>query len=148
MSRQDPSISLRYFLSRIGFGQDNFLSPSPTIFPLKYWLLLFATRKSAIVGVFLYAAKMNKGQYEGHFTPAGATVLPVDSDGKNGWKFHYNGWQADEFDRSTYVRDDAKFGNIKPKSRAGYLDAGTLRKLGLSSERMSNKDPFFNYCSP
>ena len=89
---------------------------------------------------------MNRGQYEGHCTPAGATVLPVDSDGirqTNGWKFHYNGWQADEFDRSTYVRDDAKFGNMKPKSRAGYLDADTLRKLGLSSERMSNKDPLF-----
>ena len=95
--------------------------------------------------MYSYAPKMNKGNYEGHFTPAGATVLPEDSDGireTNGWKFHYDGWKMDEFDKSVYVRDDAQFGNLKPKSRAGYLDADTLRKHGLSSERMKD-DPLF-----
>ena len=98
---------------------------------------------------YSFAPKFKAGKggrkYVGHESPAGAIVLPADDDGNrmiNGWKLHYQGWKADSFDKTTYVRDDAAYGNLKPKSRAGFLDADVLRKHGLTADRMA-KDPFF-----
>ena len=74
-------------------------------------------------------------KYEGHFTPAGAKVVPTTPDGSReigGWTFHYNGWKADEFDKATFVRDDASHGNLKPESRKGRLDVDILKKHGLN----------------
>lgn len=96
--------------------------------------------------------------YDGHTTPTGAHVVPPAADGSGrrimaGWEFHYKNWKAEPFDISTYARSTAKFGNLKPESRKGSLDASILRKHGLNSERMRH-DPLFFYqllfpfCSP
>lgn len=99
--------------------------------------------------LYSFAPKFNSSskKYEGHFTPALAKVVPINSDGIraiNDWKFYYNGWIGDEFDESNYVRDDAAFGNMKPPSRKGYLDVDILLKHGLNADRMKD-DPLFFY---
>ena len=84
-------------------------------------------------------------KYVGHFTPSAAKVVPKDKDGhriSNGWTFHYDGWTCDAFDESTFARGDAKKGDLKPESRKGCLDAGLLKKHGLTAERMK-RDPLF-----
>ena len=81
----------------------------------------------------------------GHFTPAGAKVVVANEFGHrevNGWKFYYNGWKPDDFDRRTFVRGNATRENIKSDDRKGRLDAARLKAHGLTSERMS-EDPFF-----
>ena len=61
----------------------------------------------------------------------------------NGWDFHYKNWKAEDFDVQTYVRTGAKFGDLKPESRRGCLDANVLRKHGLNAERMRHVPLFF-----
>ena len=99
--------------------------------------------------LYPFAARYNsKKKYEGHFTPSGARVVPVNDDGIRqigNWKFHYQGWTADEFDKGTYVRGDAVYGNLKPPSRKGSLDADVLRNHGLTEDRMINGDALFFY---
>ena len=58
--------------------------------------------------------------------------------------FHYKNWKAEDFDVQTYVRTGAKFGDLKPESRKGCLDANMLRKHGLNAEQMRH-DPLFFY---
>lgn len=86
-------------------------------------------------------------KYDGHTTPSGAHVVPQDELGNrkmDGWEFHYKNWKAEEFDEKTYARTGAKFGDLKPESRRGCLDANVLRKHGLTAERMRH-DPLFFY---
>lgn len=86
-------------------------------------------------------------KYLGHFTPALAKVVPPDENGNRevkGWKFHYNGWTPDAFDRQTYVRDDANAMNLKPESRRGSLDVIVLKKHGCDGNRVRD-DPLFFY---
>ena len=98
--------------------------------------------------LYSFAPRFNASKkYEGHFTPAGAKVLPKNKDGvraTDNWQFYYNGWVGDDFDKATYVRDDAAYGNMKPPSRKGSLDADVLLKHGLSADRMKD-DPLFFY---
>ena len=99
--------------------------------------------------LYSFSPKINAStkKYEGHFTPAGAKVVPTTPDGSReigGWTFHYNGWKADEFDKATFVRDDASHGNLKPESRKGRLDVDILKKHGLNATRMKD-DPLFFY---
>ena len=100
--------------------------------------------------LYSFAPRINAStkKYEGHFTPAGAKVVPINKNGirKVGdWTFHYNGWIGDEFDKNTFVRDDAVYGNLKPESRRGCLDVDILKKHGLDATRMHNGDPLFFY---
>lgn len=93
---------------------------------------------------FTFQPTYKNSKYAGHESPAGAKVVPKDAQGDrvvNGWKFFYDGWQPSEFDKETYVRGDAKMGDLKPKSRKGKLDVKVLKKHGLNTLRM--KDPFF-----
>jgi hypothetical protein len=86
-------------------------------------------------------------KYLGHFTPALAKVVPPDETGNRevqGWKFHYNGWKPDEFDRQTYARGDASAMNLKPESRRGSLDVNVLKKHGCDGSRVRD-DPLFFY---
>jgi hypothetical protein len=98
--------------------------------------------------LYSFEAKYKKGGvYCGHFTPAGAMVVPVNEKGEreiNGWRFHYNGWTPDAFDVGTYVRDDATQQNLKPDSRRGSLDVNVLRKHGCDADRVRS-DPLFFY---
>ena len=99
--------------------------------------------------LFSFAARHHSStkRYEGHYTPANAKVLPPNAAGirtVDNWEFFYNGWTAGEFEKSTYVRDDAVYGKLKPSSRQGSLDGDILRKHGLTAERMMN-DPLFFY---
>jgi hypothetical protein len=85
-------------------------------------------------------------RYVGHTAPAGAKVVPANEYGiheVNGWKFYYLGWEPDEFDAATFIRDTANRECLKPADRKGCLDADRLRTFGLTAERMKN-DPFFS----
>ena len=99
-----------------------------------------------------YGQMNNRGPkvYVGHRTPAGAKVVPLNDDGVrevNGWKFYYQGWEPDDFDKSTYVRGTAAKECLKPADRKGSLDANRLRAHGLSAKRMKSGDPlFFSSC--
>ncbi len=102
-----------------------------------------------------YGQMNNRGPkvYVGHQTPAGAKVVPPNNYGireVNGWKFHYQGWEPDNFNKSTYVRGTATKECLKPADRKGSLDANHLRVHGLSAERMKSSDPFFfsSCCCP
>ena len=98
--------------------------------------------------LYSFCPKYKTGSvYSGHFTPAGAMVLPVNEHGErelNGWRFHYQGWTPDAFDKSTYVRGEATQHDLKPDSRKGSLDANILRKHGCDADRVRD-DPLFFY---
>ena len=106
--------------------------------------------------LYSFAPKMGgtgKKHYEGHFTPAGAKVLPANESGVrevDGWKFYYDGWHPDTFDIDTYVRDDAKYGDLKPSSRNGCLDVDALRRYGVAADRLIDQDAllFFQMIFP
>ncbi len=92
-----------------------------------------------------YGTEKGKRKYLGHFTPALAKVVPPDENGNRevqGWKFHYNGWKPDEFDRQTYARGDASAMNLKPESRRGSLDVNVLKKHGCDGSRVRD-NPLF-----
>jgi hypothetical protein len=92
-----------------------------------------------------YNAKTKK--YDYHTTPTGARVVPANARGNrfhNGWEFHYRNWTGTVFDWETYSRTGAKYGDLKPDSRKGCLDANILRKHGLTPDRMRS-DPMFFY---
>ena len=98
--------------------------------------------------LYSFCPKYKTGSvYSGHFTPAGAMVLPANEHGErelNGWRFHYQGWTPDTFDKSTYVRGEATQHDLKPDSRKGSLDANILRKHGCDADRVRD-DPLFFY---
>ena len=102
--------------------------------------------------LFSFAPRYNNNtknkKYVGHFSPCGAKVVPANSVGVrqiDNWKFYYQGWTPDDFDKGTYVRDDATQSNLKPASRKGCLDANVLRKHGMTSTRMQDEDALFFY---
>ncbi len=85
-----------------------------------------------------------------HFTPAGATVLPPNEHGHrelNGWRFHYQGWTPDAFDRSTFVRQGATQQDLKPANRKGSLDVDVLKKHGCNADRVRD-DPLLALFEP
>lgn len=98
--------------------------------------------------MFTFTPKFDKkNNYQYHSTPTGARVVPKASNGKRimfGWEFHYNDWKGDKTVEDTYARPGAVFGNLKPVSRMGCLDVDTLKRHGLTSERVRN-DPMFFY---
>jgi hypothetical protein len=63
----------------------------------------------------------------------------------NRWKFHYQGWEPDNYDKSTYVRGTAAKECLEPAEWKGSaLDANRLQAHGLSAKRMKSGDPFFS----
>lgn len=100
---------------------------------------------------FMYQPKYNKqNKYEGHFTSAGATVVP-EKDGKrcvNGWEFHYAGWEASEFAKSTYARNPSTPENLKPPERGPRLDVELLRKHGINEDTMNSPLHFYQLLLP
>ncbi len=102
-----------------------------------------------------YNAKIKK--YDYHTTPTGARVVPANTTTgnrfHNGWEFHYWNWTGTVFHQERYSRTGAKFGDLKPYSRKGCLDANILRKQGLTPERMRSDLMFFYqllflFCAP
>ena len=94
-----------------------------------------------------YNAKTKK--YEYHTTLTGAHVVPANNRGKqihNDWEFHYQDWIGTTFDHKTNSQMGAKFGDLKPDSRKGSLNASMLRKHGLTPERMCSDPTFFTSC--
>lgn len=97
-----------------------------------------------------------KREYTGHFTPAGAKVLKLNNEGKretNGWTFHYQGWNPDNFDKNNYARAGAMKGNLKPVTRRGVLDVDRLKTHGLTKDQVINDPLFFfqllfSICNP
>ena len=94
---------------------------------------------------FTFQAKYDSAKkYKGHYTPAGAKVVPQDDNGQrtmNGHTFYYDGWVPSEFDKSTYVRGSATRDNLKPPDRKGSLDADAMKKMGMNKSRMN--EPLF-----
>lgn len=93
---------------------------------------------------WMFDAVYKNKKYSHHETPSGAKVVTANAVGVrevNGWNFHYNGWEADDFDKQTYVRGNAKRGDIKSKDRKGCLDVQTLKKHGVCPKTL--KDPLF-----
>ena len=83
--------------------------------------------------VFNGQAKTTK--YKHHSLPTGAMPVPKGDDGKrsvNGWEFFYNGWKNE----GPKHRRGATTANMFPKEMEGCLDAGILKKMGLTKERM------------
>ena len=98
-------------------------------------------------GLYSFQAKYKDKKYIGHFTPAGAQVVPKNAEGKrskNGWDFYYDGWEPDEFDKATFVRGSATRKNLKPDGRKGCLDVDVLKKHGLTADRVRS-DPLWFY---
>jgi hypothetical protein len=57
--------------------------------------------------LYSFTPKYEKGKYVNHQTPAGAIVVPENSDGERvvgNWKFHYNGWWPSEFAERLMLR--------------------------------------------
>ena len=72
---------------------------------------------------FSFQAKYSNQKYMGHFTPAGAKIVPPGPDGKRiagGYEFFYNGWEASEFAKGTYVRGEATT-NVGVRSTQTFL---------------------------
>ena len=95
---------------------------------------------------YTFQPKYNKEkEYVDHYTPSGAIVVPENDDGRRemgGYQFYYEGWSPDDFDKETFVRDDATRKDLRPASRMGRLDIDVLKKHGLTKERLE-KDPLF-----
>ncbi|CAJ1934504.1 unnamed protein product [Cylindrotheca closterium] len=89
----------------------------------------------------------DNSQYTGHFLPAGAKPVPLSDGNKkrtcNGWEFHYSPWENK--DSTTSFRSGASTKNMFPESRKGSLNSTTLKKLGLTKERMEKADALFFY---
>jgi hypothetical protein len=87
----------------------------------------------------------SKKRYKHHLLPTGTMAVPLgDSSLKrehSGWTFFYKGWESD----SNFSRRHATRDNMFPKERKGHLDAGKLRSLGLTKERMKDNDALFFY---
>jgi hypothetical protein len=90
---------------------------------------------------FMYQPRYSKGKYDGHSTPAGATVVPADTNGVrsiNNWVFHYKGFEGDEFSWKTYRRVGATAENIKPTDRGPKLDVVLLDKHGIKANTVNS----------
>lgn len=87
------------------------------------------------------------GLYSHHVTPAGARAVPVNpATGKRtegDWEFHYNGWK-DQSNNPAFCRAGSTRDNIFPEGRpSAKLDAKLLEKMGLTPERMKDRDALF-----
>lgn len=90
----------------------------------------------------VFGGRSKTTKYQHHALPTGAIPVPADDDGKrlkNGWEFHYKGWQNP--DRP--YRCGATTSNLFPEEMDGALDADVLKKLGLDEFRMENADALF-----
>ena len=98
--------------------------------------------------MYSFGPKYKKGGvYCGHFTPAGAKILPINDAGTwviNGRRFHYKGWTPDAFNLGTDVQDNATQQNLKPDSQRGSLNANILRKHGCDADSLRD-DPLYFY---
>jgi hypothetical protein len=101
---------------------------------------------------FVFQPKYNKaGKYDGHFTPAGAKVVPANTEGVrsiNDWIFHYDGFDGDEFTWNTYRRVGATAENIKPPERGPKLDVPLLQKHGINSNTINSPLHFYQLLLP
>jgi hypothetical protein len=97
--------------------------------------------------------KKKPKEYRYHAMPAGATPVPInDKTGERtlgDWHFFYKGWNRDEVEEEgdhlhglPIFRSGATRHNMFPASRKGALNADTLRKLGLDTDRMKDKEGF------
>ncbi len=76
---------------------------------------------------YTYQPKYSKGQYLGHFTLGGATVVPENENGERrcgGWQFYYDEYYANEEDLKNHVCAGANSENPLLDSRIGKLDIG------------------------
>ena len=88
---------------------------------------------------YTFQATYKNQKYEGCETPCKAKVVPANAEGKrvvNNWNFFYNGWEPDAFDKDTYVRGNAKRGDIKSDDRMGKLDVDVLKKHGMTADKV------------
>ena len=72
---------------------------------------------SGVWNLYSCTPKYDKGKYIYHQTPAGAIVVPENSDSERSvgnWKFYYNGWWASKFDKNL-CEGTRKKGDMKPK---------------------------------
>ena len=100
---------------------------------------------------YMFQPKYKGNMYEGHFTPCGAKVVPMGSDGVrsvDGWEFFYTGWTPDDFDKSTYVRSPATAKDLKPKERGGKLDVTKLKAHGINDDTVGSPLHFYNLLLP
>ena len=87
----------------------------------------------------------SKGEYVHHALPTGATPVP-EVNGKRtagNWDFFYDGWSG--VGGGNLHRSGATSQNLFPESRKGSLDGDVLKKLGLTSARLQNRDALFFY---
>jgi hypothetical protein len=83
---------------------------------------------------YMFQPKYRGVSYQGHFTPAGAKVVPENVHGRramNGWQFYYDGWVADDFAKSNCVRGGCTAEDMKPKSRGLRLDTSRLKMASI-----------------
>ena len=80
--------------------------------------------------------------------PAGATPAPRNPQTNKrtigDWEFNYTGWKQPLQD-PTLFRQGATKDNLFPESRRGKLDKDLLKKMGLTKERMQDRDALFFY---
>jgi hypothetical protein len=85
-------------------------------------------------------AKGKSLKYIYHASAAGATPVPKvrgkQERERNGWKFHYTGWDAP----LPVYRSGATKGNMFPECRKGSLDGDILIRLGMTEARMLGPD--------
>ena len=92
----------------------------------------------------VYASRSKTAKYKHHALPTGAQPVPKDDNGKrieNGWEFFYSGWKNDNMP----YRRGATTTNMFPKEMEGSLDYDLLKKLGMSKDRIVQKDALFFY---
>jgi hypothetical protein len=86
-------------------------------------------------------------EYIRHELPTGCSPVPLNPSSqrreRNGWQFHYNGWQST---REKKARSGADPGNLFPEERESSLDKDCLVRLGLTEKRMKECDALF-FCS-
>ena len=91
---------------------------------------------------YTFQPKFDKDKkFVGCESPAKARVVPANSAGKrevNGWTFNYGPWEADEFDKETYVRGSATKDNMFPEERRGSLDVDVLKRHGINKHKVKN----------
>lgn len=95
-----------------------------------------------------FTGTLKKGdiKYSHHSLPTGATPVPLDENGKRcvaGWDFHYQGWSRESDSTASPIpsfRSGATRDNMFPECRKGSLDGELLSRLGLTADRMIEKD--------
>jgi hypothetical protein len=106
---------------------------------------------------FTFRARFNKRkkEYAYHAMPTGATPVPIDpatgTRSIEDWTFHYGGWHRDfEEEEDTdhdlnglpVFRSGAVRGEMFPVCRKGSLSGPILKQLGMTTDRMQDKEGF------